>query len=498
MFQKEGSKVGELFEALSLSAEKGEILHRRLYVELREAIVTGRIEPRSRLPSSRAFAQSLGVSRNTVNTALAQLTAEGYVWSRQGSGTFVAELTASEPHAATRDALERGMSRPPLASTPRARMFEGAGATLDGLRHRYDSPPKPFRIGIPALEDFPLDLWRRSVARALRRMPRQVLGDADPAGLPRLRQAIIGYLKAARGISCAPEQLIITAGSQQALDLVVRVTTDRGDTVLMEDPGYIGASGCFRAAGVRVKGVPVDAGGMCLTPRLRRSHPRLIYCTPSSQMPLGIPMTHARREALLAFAAQHCAWIIEDDYDGEYRYDSRPLPTLYDLCHTGRVIYLGTFSKTLFPGLRIGYVIVPPELVEPVTVMRFLTSWHPPALEQIALTEFIESGDFARHVRRSRSRYRERAEAIFEAGKRWLPSTHAIVRPASGLSALMHAPAAENHERLIRSAASKNIELSPLAMFAVERDPGPGYVLGFAPFDPETIWKAVRQLSELM
>lgn len=209
-------------------------------------------------------------------------------------------------------------------------------------------------------------------------------------------------------------------------------------------------------------------------------------------------MTHARREALLAFADQHSACIIEDDYDGEYRYDSRPLPTLYDLSQSSRVIYLGTFSKTLFPGLRIGYAIVPPELVEPVTVMRFLTSWHLPSLEQHALTEFIESGDFARHVQRSRASYRERAEVIFEAGKRWLPPSHSIARPSSGLNALMRAPGSENHERRIRSAARQGIELSPLSMFAVERDAGPGYVLGFAPFNPDAIWKAVRSLGELI
>lgn len=495
----ERSRMGELFEALSLSGDKGEHLHRRLYAELRQAILSGRVQPRTRLPSSRALAQSLGVSRNTVNTAIAQLTAEGYVRSRAGSGTFVVNLSPRETLTTTRSAMAKQNARPSIAPARRARMIEGAGTTLAALRYRYDSsPPQPFRIGVASIEDFPLALWRRIAARAYRRMPPHALGDADPAGLPRLRRAIIEYLNASRGIHCEPEQLIITAGSQQALDLIARVTTDPGDTVMMEDPGYIGASGCFRAAGVRVKGLPVDAEGMRLPPNASRVRPRLIYCTPSSQMPMGIPMSRARREALLDYAAHHSAWIIEDDYDSEYRYDSRPLPALYGLCRTGHVIYIGTFSKTLFSGLRIGFAIVPPELVEPITVMRFLTSWHPPALEQHALAEFIESGDFARHVRRSRARYRERAVAIFEAGKRWLPPSHAIIQPSSGLSALMRAPDNENHERRIRNAARRGIELSPLSMFAVERNSPPGYVLGFAPFDPDTIGRAVRTLGEMI
>lgn len=491
------NRLGELFEALSLSGQEGEPLHRRLYAELRHAIAAGRVQPGSRLPSSRSFAENLGLSRNTVNTALAQLTTDGFVRSRPGSGTFVADPLpiARGAQGAARDP---DMGRPPIAAPRRARNLEVVGAALAALRHRFDSPPRPFRIGVPAIDDFPFDLWRRLAARSYRRMPRHALGDADPAGLPRLRRAIIGYLRSARGIDCEPEQLIVTAGSQQALDLVVRIATDPGDTVAMEDPGYFGASACFRAAGLNVRGIPVDAEGMCPPSRAMRAHPKLIYVTPSSQMPLGVPLTQRRREALLDVAARRSAWIVEDDYDGEYRYDSRPLPTLYGLCRTGHVIYIGTFSKTMFPGLRIGYAIIPSELVAAITAMRFVTSWHPPILEQHALAEFIESGDFARHVRRSRSRYRERAEAIFEAGRRWLPPSHAILRPASGLSALMRAPASEDHGLRIRSAMDRGIELSPLAMFGVERDPGPGYVLGFAPFHPDTIWKSVRSLGELI
>jgi len=492
------NRFGELFEALSLSTDESEPLHRRLYGELRQAIVSGRVTPGSRLPSSREFARNLGLSRNTVNTALAQLIAEGHVRSISGSGIFVADGASPRTALSRNPNSHRPRSRASISPARRAESFTGGSDLLAALRHRHGSSLQPFRIGVPSVADFPLDLWRRLAARTYRRIPPRDLGDTDPAGLPRLRQAIIGYLKAARGIDCELDQLIVTAGSQQALDLVVRVTTDPGDTVMMEDPGYFGASGCFRAAGAHLQGLPVDAQGMSLPSRGRHAPPRLIYCTPSSQMPLGIPMTHARREALLDFAQRQGTWIIEDDYDSEYRYDSRPLPTLYALCRTDHVIYMGTFSKTLFPGLRIGYAIVPPDLVEPITVMRLLTSWHPPVFEQHALAEFIESGEFARHVRRSRARYRERAEAIYEAGRKWLPPSHAIIRPASGLTTLMRAPKSEDHEARIAAAMRRGIELSPLAMFALDHRPSPGYVLGFAPFDPDALWHAVRRLGELL
>lgn len=492
------SRFGELFEVLSLSEENGEFLHRRLYRELRHAILAGRVRPGSRIPSSRALAKSLGISRNTVSAAMQQLTAEGYIKSIEGSGSFVADLADAARFKRSRALTSLRSATSPVIASDRIEMLSGASAALSALRYRFGSSPAPFRVGIPAIEEFPMALWRKTADRAHRRMPMSALADGDPAGLPRLRQAIMAYLRSARDIHCEMEQLLITSGSQHALDLIVRVATKPGDCVLMEDPGYICASGCFHSAGLRVRGLAVDAEGMSLpTPRFR-AHPRLIYCTPSSQMPLGITMTRARREALLAYAERKQCWIIEDDYDGEYRYDSRPIPPLFGMARRGNVIYVGTFSKTMFPGLRIGFAILPLEMVDAIATMRFVTSWHPPALEQYALAGFIENGEFARHVRRSRARYRERAEALFDAGKRWLPPSHSILRPASGLSAVLTAPETEDHPGLMRKAEKAGIEIAPLGMFALDRMVYPGYLLGFAPFDPERLRRSVRQLGELL
>jgi GntR family transcriptional regulator/MocR family aminotransferase len=266
----------------------------------------------------------------------------------------------------------------------------------------------------------------------------------------------------------------------------------------MEDPGYIGATGSFRCAGLRLRSMPVDEDGLRLPSRSVGKGPRLIYCTPSSQMPLGVPLAYARREALVSFAENASSWILEDDYDGEYRYDTRPLPTLFGLSRSARVIYMGTFSKTMFPGLRIGYLVLPHALVEPIVAMKFVSSWQSATLEQQSLADFIESGEFARHVRRCRKLYSTRAEEIYVAGQRWLPPSHQLLRPRSGLSAILAAPDDEDHEHVIQSARASGIELSPISMFAVGKAVRPGYVLGFAAFDAGAIRKAMQRLGGIL
>jgi GntR family transcriptional regulator/MocR family aminotransferase len=487
--------LGELFEAVSLSDARVGTLHQRLCAELRRAILEGRLAPGARLPSSRALALRLCVSRNTVNAAFEQLLAEGYLVARPGSGTYVATCRGPVP------AEPAPAGRPPAQGAPLAQRGLALGEAsrlVQLLRDRQATPIRPFRVGTPALDAFPRVEWRRAVARALRRMPPTAYGDGDPAGLHRLRSAIAGYLGTHRGIRCDPGRVVVTAGSQQALDLIARVTTDPGDTVWMEDPGYFGAQWCLRAAGVALRGIPVDSEGLLLPAGHERGRPRLIYCTPAGQMPLGMPMSLDRRSKLLAFAADTGAWVIEDDYDSEYRYGSRPFPTLYESDPTGRVIYIGTFSKTLFPGIRIGFAILPEPLVSPVTIARLVSAFHPPALEQYALADFIESGAFARHVRRSRARYAQRAEVLAEAVARWLPSSCRLHRPRSGLSAWLEVDETVDEQAIAAAAAATGIELMPVSAFTVERARPRGFILGFAPHAPEALSRAVRDLAELL
>lgn len=494
------SSLGKLFEALSIEvgAKRGQTLHQRLHDELRAAMLDGRLAPGSRIPSSRMFSETLGISRNTVNVALQRLCAEGLLVARHGSGTFVADAVAASRSRKTMAPAE-SVRRPDLSVPPsRVASLAHASAMVDNLRHMYESDPRPFRIAVPALSAFPWVTWRRIVSRAMRRIPLHAHGAGDPAGLDRLRGAVAEYLGAYRGIACDAEQVVITAGSQQAIDLVVRVTTSPGDVVWMEDPGYVGAISSFQCAGLRVRPMTVDEDGLRLPTRAVGQVPRLIYCTPSSQMPLGVPLAYARREALVSFAESASAWILEDDYDGEYRYDTRPLPTLFGLSRSDRVIYMGTFSKTLFPGLRIGYLVLPRALVEPIVAMKFVSSWQSATLEQQAMADFIESGEFARHVRRCRKLYAARAEAIHTAGQRWLPRSHQLLRPRSGLSAILAAPADEDHGPVIEAARAGGIELSPLSMFAVGKAARSGYVLGFAAFDEDAIRRAMQRLGGIL
>lgn len=490
-------RLGELFDAVTLQDAAPGTLHRRLAGELRGAIRDGRLAPGARLPSTRALAARLCVSRNTVLAAFAQLEAEGHLASRGGSGTYVT-MRAGPPPAVGAANPRRATPAPEAALAQRGRTLAGAFALVEMFRHRHANPARPFRVGVPALADLPAEEWRRCVARALRRMPVNAFGDSDPAGLDRLREAIAGYLGNHRGIACDPARIVVTSGSQQALDLIARVTTDPGDTVWMEDPGYIGAAWCFRAAGADLRGLPVDAEGIRVPDGREAGVPRLVYCTPASQMPLGIPMSLPRRAALLAAAVRHGAWVVEDDYDSEYRYGSRPFPTLFESDPAGRVIYLGTFSKTLFPGMRIGFAILPEALVDAVTAARLVSAWHPPTLEQYALAEFIETGGFARHVRRSRTRYAERAEVLADSCARWLPSSVRLHVPRSGLSAWLETRDDLDETAFAQDAAGKRLELMPVSAFAVEQHCARGFVLGFAPHPPQALREGVRALARML
>ena len=376
-------------------------MYRQLYDKLRRAILDGRLRAGAKLPSTRGLAQELAIARNTVMGAYEQLLAEGYLEGKTGSGTYVARTL---PEAV----LNISPVRPTASVTRNPGRLSRRGQTLatNRLGIRYIEPPRPFRPGTPAIDHFPFDLWSRLLAKYWRREPAGLLPYTDPAGYEPLRAAIAEYISAARAVRCDPEQIIVVSGAQQALDLATRLLLDPGDEVWMEDPGYNGARAAFLGAGVKPVAVPIDNDGLDVTMGEKLSpHARLAYVTPSHQYPTGVVMTLSRRLGLLRWAERKRRWILEDDYDSEFRYASRPVPSLQGLDKSGTVIYCGTFSKVLFPSLRLGYIVVPASLVDAFRGAKAVVDRHCPTVEQAVLAEFIAEGHLARHIRRMRMLY---------------------------------------------------------------------------------------------
>ncbi|MGH8856076.1 MAG: PLP-dependent aminotransferase family protein, partial [Telluria sp.] len=379
-------------------------LFRQLYGRLKDAILHGRLAPGARLPATRELARQLKVSRQTVLAAYEQLAAEGYLRGGVGQGTFV---DAALPVARQGQPLE-GLLRPlPERGAAMA-------TAMASVRH-HQGPVRAFRPSMPGLDLFPFEVWRKLEMRALRR-PGPHLGYSEPAGYLPLRELLCAYLRSSRGVDCTPEQVVITSGSQQALYLLAHLLLAPGDGVWVESPGYQGACAPMTVAGARICTVPVDHEGMDVA-WAAAHHPdaRMVFATPSHQLPLGVTMSLARRLALLRWAADHKAWIIEDDYDSEYRYTGPPLASLQSLDRAGSVIYTGTLSKVLFPGLRLGYVVAPPALSGALANARAVIDRHSAIVPQMVLADFIAGGHFARHIRRTRDAYAERRAALLEA-----------------------------------------------------------------------------------
>jgi GntR family transcriptional regulator/MocR family aminotransferase len=485
------------FPLTGLAPDPGspEPLCRQLYGRLRGLILGGRLGPSWKLPSTRALAADLGVARNTVMAAYEQLLAEGYLHGRAGSGTYV---TASLPEHLLHAPAPPGPGGP-RGPTPHGLSRRGAAlAALPGFAEP-GRPVGPFRHGLPALDEFPFALWARLTARRWRARPARLLGYGDPAGYRPLREAIAGYLAAARGVRCDPDQVVVVAGSQQGLELAARVLLDPGDAALVEDPGYPGARGALLAAGARLVAVPVDAEGMNVAAaRPGRARARLAYVTPARQYPLGVTMSAARRLALLAWAARAGAWVLEDDYDSEYRYAGRPLAALQGLDRDGRVLYLGTFSKVLFPALRLGYLIVPPGLVEPFARARALADWHSMTLTQAVLADFLAEGHFARHVRRMRTLYAERQAALVAAAARELVGLLDVPPADAGMQLVGWLPPGLGDVAAARRAAAAGVAAHPLSSLGAGPGRRPGLLLGYTGFTPRQIRDGVRRLAQAL
>ncbi|HET6596798.1 MAG TPA: PLP-dependent aminotransferase family protein [Anaerolineales bacterium] len=474
-------------------------LHRQLYTHLQTAILRGDLKPGTRLPSTRALATQLNISRNTVLNAYQQLIAEGYLDGRVGRGTFVAQilpdhlLTAPQP----RDLVETLSAEP-----DKPRFSEQARLQLSVPRMPLGPPDgtsvsaRPFRFGVPALRSFPYKLWSRLLIHKARHLPASAFPYQHAAGYSPLREAIAAHAMVSRGVHCTAEQIIVMSGAQGGLDLAARVLINAGDPVWMEDPGYLKARGAFLGSGANIIPVPVDQEGLVVEAGVARAPgARLAYLTPSHQFPLGVTLSLARRLALLDWAKRADAYILEDDYDSEYHYTRRPLPALQGLDHDGRVIYIGTFSKVLFPALRIGYLILPPPLVEAFRTVRNLIDTHPPMLEQAVLADFIVEGHFTRHLRKMRSLYAERRAAILEAAHKINLEIHP---PEAGMHCVGWLPQGMDAFALVREAANRGVDIVPVSHFSIEPLARDGILLGYSEYSVEQIQNGMRHLGMAM
>ncbi|GHO60604.1 PLP-dependent aminotransferase family protein [Ktedonobacter robiniae] len=472
-------------------------LFRQLYSGLREAILSGHLEGGTRLPPTRELAEELEVSRNTVVNAFEQLIAEGYLEGKVGAGTYVTSILPEDVFKTNID-VRNASSGVPMSGAAISRW--GASLTAKSVVPiRYARNPRAFQPGVPAIDRFPFDLWAKLTARCWRHPARELLSYGDPHGYWPLREAIAGYLKASRGMKCEPEQVIIMAGSQQALDLTARVLLDPGDAMWIEDPGYLGARHVFAGLGVRLVPVEVDKDGLNVEEGIRRCPDvRLAYVTPSHQYPLGVTMSLARRLALLEWATRTGAWVLEDDYDSEYRYEGRPLAALQGLDNTGRVIYMGTFSKVLLPALRLGYLVVPPALVDTFVQARSIADRHSPSLDQMILTEFMNEGHFARHIRRMKHLYVERQAVLIEAARQKLDGLLQIQPSTTGLHVVGWLPPRRDDRLASQHIQCQGVDTPPLSAYHIAPPQRSGLVLGYAGVEPQAIRTAVEHIARAL
>ncbi len=486
---------------LVIDRSGGAPLHRQLYDQLRATILGGGLGPGDRLPSTRALARELGVARNTVLAAFDELLAEGYLVGAIGSGTFVSPVLPDALLGA--DGEPRATESKVLAPAPDLPTLSCRGAALAALSRPRGGGRRAFMPGLPAFEAFPFELWARLLARPWRRPARHQLAYGDPAGDPDLRAAIAAYLRAFRSLSCTADQVIVVSGAQNGLDLVARLLLDPGDTALIEEPSYPGLRGALVGAGAEIISAQVDLEGLDVAAGERWApNARLVCVTPSHQFPLGVTMSLGRRLALLDWATRAGAWIVEDDYDSEYRYAGRPLAALQGLDRSGCVIYVGSFSKVLFPSLRLGYLVVPPTLAEPFRRARAALDDHPSSVAQRALAWFILDGHFAAHVRRTRRLYAARREALISAAQGHLSDLLAVRPSEAGMHLVADLAPGLARRMTDRQAAARadaaGISAPALSQYYAWPGTPQALLLGFAAVPADEIGPAAERLAAVL
>lgn len=481
-------------------------LHKQLYDELRRAILTGRLKPGERVPSTRGMSLSLGVSRTTVTQSYEQLLSEGYLRAETGSGTFVGcelpdELLKTLP-------AEKFRPAEPLQETGRQIELScyGASITDDGPFDICQMAEGPINFSTcrPALNELPLRDWRRLTLKHYRAKDQSMLNYTGLSlGYEPLREAIAGYLRHARAVKCGADQVVIVNGAQQALDLIAKLLINRGDRVAIENPGYPGARRVFMAHGAELLPAPVDESGIVVDALTSKSKSglKLVYVTPSHQFPTGVTLSLPRRLDLLCWAEKTGAMIVEDDYDSEFRFSSRPIPSLQGLANGDSVIYVGTFSKMLFPSLRVGYLVAAPWLAQIFARAKWLTDLQTPAIEQMVLADFINEGHLERHLRRMRTLYDNRRQTLVRALETHFGDRITILGENAGMSMVIRLRSGLNDEEIERLARASGVGLLGVRHYYLgeERPANTGeFLVGYAGLSERRIREGARRLAKIL
>jgi GntR family transcriptional regulator / MocR family aminotransferase len=466
-------------------------IFRQVYGQMRSAILSRRLAPGAKLPSTRALAAELGVARASVISAYEQLLAEGYLSGRIGSGTYI---SADLPEGVEKSRQRRKTIASAAApASLQARAFAAIGALA------VEDDDRPFTNARVLVDARTIEVWRKLTQAAFRSFDPIHRGYADARGMSALRRAICDYLGAARGVRATPEQIVITSGTQHGIDIAVRVLLSPGDEVWVEDPGYPMTRRALAAAGMRLCAVPVDAHGLNVQAALRAApKARAAFITPSHQYPLGIMLAMTRRLELLAWAREAGGWIVEDDYHSEYRYAGRPLAALQGLDEAERVIYVGTFNKVLFPGLRLGYVVAPPALAQSFAGARFLLDRQAPTLSQAMVAEFMRQGYFAAHIRRMRLLYRDQRDLVVGELQRRLGSRIAVTAPEQGMHLVAYLSGRVSDVALEAAARERGVVVRALSRMYLKAPPRQGFLLGFTGFPRQVIVPAVARLARVV